>query len=207
MDRYEDFLKARRKILTEKLNAFLEGITEIKLGVGLVDIEDIIAEDEHDGLEFKSSLRWDTEAHTVNKTLEASVLKTIAAFNNGWGDGGKLIIGVDNDQNILGLEGDYSTLKYGSDRDAFEIHLRNLINQVWGVEFASNNVTISFEQIGESEICIVDINRGTKPLFVEMKDKGGQKAEKFFVRSGNSSPPISNPSEISEFIQSRFRSG
>jgi hypothetical protein len=78
---------------------------------------------------------------------------------------------------------------------------------VWGVEFASNSVTISFEQIGESEICIVDIKRGTKPLFVEMKDRDGRKSEKFFVRSGNSSPPISNPSEISEFIQSRFGSG
>ncbi len=207
MDRYEDFLEARRKILTDKINAFLDGITEIKLGEGLVDIQDIIAEDEHDVLEFKSSLRWDTESHTFNKVLEGAVLKTIAAFNNGWGDGGKLVIGVDNDQNVLGLEGDYSTLTNGSDRDAFEIHLRNLINQTWGVEFASHNVTISFEQIGESEICVVDVNRGTKPLFVDMKGKDGGKVQKFFVRSGNSSPPISSPSEIAEFIQSRFGAG
>ena len=102
---------------------------------------------------------------------------------------------------------DYSTLKNGSDRDAFEIHLRNLINQAWGVEFTSNNVTIKVEQIGDGEICVVDVDRGTKPLFVEMKDKDGSKVEKFFVRSGNSSPPMSSLSEISKFIQGRFGAG
>ena len=136
MDKFEEFLAARRSLLAKKLNAFLENITEVPLGEGTVDILDVIAEGEHDALEFKSSLRWDTETHVVNKTLEKVVLKTIVAFNNGWGDGGKLIVGVDDDQKVLGLEGDYSTLQDGSDKDAFEIHLRNLINEQWGVEFA-----------------------------------------------------------------------
>jgi uncharacterized protein with ParB-like and HNH nuclease domain len=145
MDRFEEFLAARRALLTEKLNSFLDEITEVATGEGMVDILDTIAEGEHDALEFKSSLRWDTEFHSTNKILEEVVLKTISAFNNSWGDGGKLIIGVDDDQNVLGLEGDYSTLNDGSDKDAFEIHLRNLINQQWNVEYAASNLTVSFE--------------------------------------------------------------
>ena len=205
MDKFEEFLAARRSLLAKKLNAFLENITEVPLGEGTVDILDVIAEGEHDALEFKSSLRWDTETHIVNKTLEKVVLKTIVAFNNGWGDGGKLIVGVDDDQKVLGLEGDYSTLQDGSDKDAFEIHLRNLINEQWGVEFAGANLKIVFEQIGENEVCVVDVDRGTAPIFLKTKNKHGARLEIFYVRSGNSSPQIGNPSEIAAYIQKRFR--
>ncbi len=207
MDNFEAFLDARRGILTEKLNEFLEGITQSDLGKGALDIEDIIAEGEHDGLEFKSSLRWDTKRNVYNKALEKMCLKTLAAFNNGFGQGGKLIIGVDDDQNILGLENDYSTLKTGADSDAFEIHLRNIINQEWGVGFTANNLTITFHEISEMEICVVDVECGSEPLFITLPDKNGQKVEKFFVRSGNSSPPIESPSEISAYIKERFPSG
>src|SRR5690606_28338891 len=124
---FEQFLSARRKILAREINAFLDGITAMEAKHGVVDIEDIIAEGEHDGLEFKSSLRWDTKENRLNKDLERIVLKTIAAFNNGYGDGGRLIIGVDDDQNVLGLENDYSTLS-GNDRDAFQRHLRSLVS-------------------------------------------------------------------------------
>ena len=205
MDKFEEFLAARRSLLAKKLNAFLENITEVPLGEGTVDILDVIAEGEHDALEFKSSLRWDTETHIVNKTLEKVVLKTIVAFNNGWGDGGKLIVGVDDDQKVLGLEGDYSTLRDGSDKDAFENHLRNLINEQWGVEFAGANLKIVFEQIGENEVCVVDVDRGTAPIFLKTKNRHGAHLEIFYVRSGNSSPQIGNPSEIATYIQKRFR--
>ena len=205
MDKFEEFLAARRSLLAKKLNAFLENITEVPLGEGTVDILDVIAEGEHDALEFKSSLRWDTETHIINKALEKVVLKTIVAFNNGWGDGGKLIVGVDNDQKVVGLEGDYSTLRDGSDKDAFEIHLRNLINEQWGVEFAGANLEIVFEQIGENEVCVVDVDRGTAPIFLKTKNRHGAHLEKFYVRSGNSSPQIGNPSEIATYIQKRFR--
>ena len=40
---------------------------------------------------------------------------------------------------IIGLENDYQTLKNGN-KDHFELHLRNLINNAYGVEFSSNNI-------------------------------------------------------------------
>ena len=205
MDKFEEFLAVRRSLLAGKLNLFLKEITEVPLGEGTVDILDVIAEGEHDALEFKSSLRWDTETHRVNKALEEVFLKTIVAFNNGWGDGGKLIIGVDDGQNVLGLEGDYSTLRDGSEKDAFEVHLRNLINQQWGVEFAGGNVTIVFEKIGEHEVCVLDVDHGTAPIFLKTKNRHGAHLEKFYVRSGNSSSQIINPSEIARYIQKRFQ--
>jgi len=201
--RFEEFLAARRAMLAQELNGFLRDITAMEAKHGTVSIEDIIAEGEHDGLEFKSSLRWDTKESVPNKDLEKVVLKTLAAFNNGYGDGGRLIIGVDDDQNILGLENDYSTLD-GNDRDGFQLHLRNLIKAEWGAEYAAANVSVTFHGIDGRDICIVDVTRGTKPLFVKIPDKHGTKQERFFVRSGNLSSPIENASEISAYIQSRF---
>lgn len=204
IESFEAFLSARRKILTAELNSFLTGITDMQTTQGKVSISDMIAEGEHDGLEFKSSMRWDTKQNCLNKDLEKVILKTIAAFNNGYGDGGTLIIGVDDDGNILGLENDFSTLK-GDDADAFERHLRNLVNSEFGVEYAASHVCIRFHDISDQTVCTVDVSKGSTPLFVQSADKGGQKSEKFFVRAGNSSELITNPSEIANYISKRFK--
>ncbi|MFZ5675687.1 MAG: GmrSD restriction endonuclease domain-containing protein [Pseudomonadota bacterium] len=204
MSRFEDFLAARRALLTTELNSFLDGITNMEPKHGMVNIEDIIAEGEHDALEFKSSLRWDGNQGKTNPELEKVVLKSIAAFNNGSGDGGQLIIGVDNDRNVLGLSNDYSTLK-GNSRDVFELHLRSLISAEWGVDFCASSISISFYEIGGEDVCAVNVRKGTKPLFMKIADKSGAKVERFYVRSGNSSPYIANPSEISQYISKRFK--
>jgi len=62
---------------------------------------------------------------------------------------------------------------------------------------------VSFPVIDESEICVVDIKPGLKPLYPKVSDKNGQKTDKFYVRSGNSSPemPIT---EVASYINSRF---
>lgn len=203
MPAFEKFLAARRGMLARELNTFLKNITVLDTKHGTLDIEDIIAEGEHDGLEFKSTLRWDTKENRLNKDLEGVILKTVAAFNNGYGDGGRLIIGVDDDQNILGLENDYSTLS-GNDRDAFQRHLRALISSEWGAEYAASKVTVGFQEVQGLDVCIVDVDRGTKPLFVNATNKNGVKVEKFYVRSGNLSAQIESPKEIADYVKTRF---
>ena len=144
MERFEDFIEERRIILAEELNRFLSGITISNLDEGVVEIDDLIAEGEHNGLEFKSTLRWDLNLSEVSKDRERDILKAISAFNNG--EGGTLIIGVDDDQNVLGLDLDYSTFDEGN-KDDFELHLRTLINGTWGVEFATTNINIHFPRL------------------------------------------------------------
>lgn len=201
LENYEKFLDKRREILANDLNAFLEGITVTKEGEAGVSIEEMISAGENALTEFKTTLRWDMNEGKVNKKLEEVVLKTIAAFNNK--GGGTLIMGVDDDYEAVGLDYDYNTLRDG-DRDKFEIHLRNLINEAYGVEFATNNISINFEVIDDKEVCIVDIVRGDKPLYAKMTDKNGQKVEKFYVRSGNSSQEIAGLAEINDYVNNRF---
>ncbi len=201
IENYEAFLQARRTELASHLNAFLEGITETKAPEAPITLEEMIAEGEGDELEFKSSLRWDFKEQGTNKKLEEVILKTIAAFANG--QGGTLLIGVDDDGKILGLEGDYHALG-GANRDKFELHLRNLLNGNLGMAFVTSKIKVSFPSIGESEICQVDIQPSTKPLVISVKDKNGQSQEKFYIRSGNSSQELSL-NEMQAYLSERFQ--
>lgn len=201
LENYELFLDKRREILSDELNVFLEGITATKEGETEVAIEDMISAGENSLTEFKTTLRWDMREGKINKKLEEVVMKTIAGFNNT--EGGTLIMGVNDDYEIIGLDFDYNTLKDG-DKDKFEIHLRNLINEVYGVEFATNNISVKFPMIEDEEVCVVDIIKGDKPLYTKITDRNGQKIEKFYVRSGNSSQEIASLAELNSYVSSRF---
>jgi transcriptional regulator with XRE-family HTH domain len=97
-------------------------------------LENLIAEGEHERLEFKQTLRWDIRQATVNKKLEDVVVKTIAAFANH--KGGTLLIGVRDDGGIEGLEPDFNCT---GGRDKFDLHLTNLINSRFSQSFRAAN--------------------------------------------------------------------
>lgn len=200
LENFELFLEKRRVTLAKELNQFLAGITEtIEEDVDM-DLMDLISAGENNEVEFKTTLRYDMKLNTVNKKLEEVVLKTIAAFSNA--SGGTLIMGVDDDLQIIGLENDYKTLKSGT-KDEFELHLRNLVNHAYGIDFATTSLDIQFPIVEEQEICIVTIKQGIRPLYTEISDKNGSKSKKFYVRSGNSSPDM-DITEVANYINQRF---
>lgn len=202
IENYEQFLEERRKILAKNLNAFLDKITATEETVAPVSLEDLIAEGESDELEFKSTLRWDVKEGTINKKLEEVIMKTVAAFANS--QGGTLLIGVGDDGEVLGLEPDYHSLG-GVDRDKFELHLRNLLNQQFGTGFVTSKVVIKFHEVEKKEVCQIETAPAKEPVILKVKDKNGQPTEKFYARSGNSSQEIPL-SEMNAYIKERFHS-
>jgi Uncharacterized conserved protein len=202
IENYERFLEERRKTLATHLNAFLDGLTSTaEQTVAPVSPEDLIAEGESDELEFKSTLRWDLKEGTVNKKLEEVIMKTVAAFANS--QGGTLLIGVADDGAVLGLEPDYHSSDDLRDRDGFELHLRNLLHQQFGTGFVTSRIAIKFHEVGEEEICQVEVLPAKEPVIVTVKDKNGQAAQKLYVRSGNSSRELPL-SETNAYIKDRF---
>ena len=165
------------------------------------EITSVLKEGETSNIEFKSSLRWDYREEKVNPILENVILKTIAAFTNA--EGGYLIIGVDDDGKVLGLENDYNSFKK-QNLDYFELHLRKIINNQFGIAYGHSMLTIEFPEINGLNICVITINPAIKPQFLTIKNKQGQIVEKFYVRSGNSSQEISSLEEINEFLKRRF---
>jgi hypothetical protein len=166
-----------------------------------INLEQLLRAGEGETLEFKSSLRWDFGQEQINKKLEEVVLKTVGAFNNS--RGGTLVIGVDDGGAVLGLENDYRTLKRG-DRDYFELHLRNLLNDAYGIQYTSRQVTLGFHEAKGRDVCILYVMRGVKPLYTTVTDKSGRKIERFYIRSGNASRELEKPSDVVSYIQTRF---
>lgn len=199
LENFEQFLEVRRKTLAKELNHFLENITRTEEVEIQIPLDELISEGESDELEFKSSMRWNFQAEKIDKKLEFVILKSISAFGN-W-EGGTLIIGVNEEGNLLGLDHDYRSLNGG--RDEFELHLRNLINKSFGKVFATTGINIDFQTVSDIEICVITIFKSNKPLYLNVADENGQKTEKFYVRSGNTSQEL-GLSEINEFVKSHF---
>ena len=167
-----------------------------------IDIKKIIKEGESSMVEFKSTLRFDNYTEKVNKSLEETIMKSIAAFANA--EGGRLFIGISDNGEINGLENDYSTLKQAN-KDFFELHLRTLIETYYGNSFSAESIRIDFVEEEEKDICIVYINKSNKPIYTKITNKQGAKEEKFYIRVGNSSREIANASEIIAYINKHFK--
>src|SRR4051812_214412 len=95
------------------------------------ELHNVIAQGESDQLEFKASLQWDRVEHRGNKELRIPVAKTVAAFLNT--RGGRLLIGVTDGGDIVGIEDDLQTLS-AKDWDSFERTLRQSLAKFLGPE-------------------------------------------------------------------------
>jgi hypothetical protein len=166
-------------------------------------LDELLMGDEGRTLEFKSSLRWDYRQLKPNAELEQVVMKTIAAFGNT--DGGILLIGVDDDKNIIGIANDLKTLKK-QDTDYYEIHLRNILHANMGIKYVSKNIRIQFEKSEEDRIvCKVKVHAANEPMYLKTTNKSGQTEEKMYVRSGNGSHEIKSIADINDYINTHFK--
>ena len=177
LERYPDFLEARRNLLASKLNEFMQALISEPETHHEYNIADLIKLGESATLEFKSTLQWDIVQQKQSKGLRKSVLKTIAAFLNS--DGGTLVIGVDDSGNVLGISNDLMLTRNSVDR--FANLLTTLISDYIGVEY-SPYIKIRFEGMNGEQICIVDVDPSPIPAFL-LGDKGSE----FYVRFGPTS--------------------
>ena len=159
------------------------------------NIKDIILSGEHEQLEFKTSLRWDAQKNQVNKELERSVMKTITAFLNS--EGGSLVIGVDDNNQVRGLESDLVSLARQS-QDGFQNHFNNLFVSMIGPEFRQY-VKLSFHDINDKSVSLIQVDRAHRPAYLKT-----EKGEDFFIRTGNATTPL-KVSQVASYISSQWR--
>lgn len=148
---YQQFLTARAEKIFTHLKSRIE-LTHTE--PANEEIEELIFGGENELVEFKSTLRYDLRQKSVNKVLEYVIAKTISAFLNS--NGGNLFIGVDDNQNSLGLGDDISTLKK-QDIDGFELQLIEVIKKHIGKEFSSH-VKIKFPDYDNQKICRISVS-------------------------------------------------
>lgn len=195
MDRNEELVMKfiNDSKLRDKLEEYL--LPRIYKKLEQADISKLIKQGESQNLEFKSSLRWDVRQGKANKDLEKVILKTIAGYMNA--DGGQLIIGVEDDGTIFGLEQDYSALNR-ADRDKFENHLVQLVKSSMGAENVRFFSTI-FDNIEGKDVCLITVLKANKPVYVKT-----QNSEDFYVRTGNNTTALS-VSEAQAYIAGHWK--
>ena len=188
---YEDFLDARRRLIARKLNDFLGSLLVEKEEVKQQrPLPEIIAMGESPFVEFKSTLQWDVRQGRKNAALRHSVLKTITAFLNT--EGGMLIIGVEDDGNVYGLEQDLSLVQHSQDR--FEQLLANLITEALGPQY-NHLIHGHFEKVEGKLVYVIDVEKAPGPVFLK-----GSKGKEFYVRVRTTSRSL-DPEQAMEYIQ------
>jgi hypothetical protein len=158
------------------------------------EVQRLLAENEHDRLEFKSSLRFDHKIGQANRDVEKAAMKTIAAFLNS--KGGHLVLGVNDARVPLGLENDYQTLQR-KDADGFENHFTQAFNSMIGPEFR-NLIKLWFHKLDGHDLCVVQVLASPRPVYLKTDNN-----EQFYMRTGNISTAL-KLSEIESYSRSRW---
>lgn len=152
-------------------------------------------------LEYKSTMRWDVQKGEKAKYLEDSIVKTIAGFANS-AYGGTLIVGVEDNGDIYGLENDYATFsKRGErgDHDLWGQHLKNLLDRLG--KSAAALVDWEFFSLGGNDVCRVSIEPSDHPV---LEAKGNDTY--FWWRTPVSTDNVADPAERDRLIARRWKS-
>lgn len=154
----------------------------------------LIKQKENKFLEFKSSLQWDYVQKEVNKDLKKAVMKNVVAFLNT--NGGVVVIGVDDNRAVVGLELDIQTVPK-KNLDSYENILNGTFSSMVGAEYRQY-IDIEFQKCKGKDACIITVFPCPKPVFLLTNG-----SEEFYIRTGNSSQPLSIKKAL-QYIQSHF---
>jgi hypothetical protein len=191
---FRHFLSARRQLLADAINTFMDSLLAPADQHGLT-IHDFIARGESSTLEFKSSVRTNVPGGDVNKDLEKVVAKTIAGFMNR--DGGTLVVGVSDDGAILGLDADMQSLTKKPTEDGLTLHITEVLNKYLG-EVAAAATSISFAHVDGHAIAVISAEPGTRAVFLE-----GAAGPEFWLRS-NAATRLLDVKEAATYIAQRW---
>ncbi len=192
---FDEFLKVRRALIAQKINEFMDSLVGEPEPPRGSTAEELRHQGESVTLEFKSTLRWDLIRQQVNKDLQFSVLKTIAAFLNT--EGGTLVIGVEDDGTPVGLEKDLQTLKKPTE-DVFQQMLMNLMAEHVGAEFAAL-MQVRFEKVEGKTVCVVEVDAAAEQAYMT-----GPRGKEFFIRAGNTSRALDAEATVS-YVQMHWQ--
>ena len=126
-------------------------------------LEQLIARGESERVEFKSTMRYNLRAGRPDKEIEREIARTICAFMNT--EGGTLIIGVDDDGTVLGLDKDFSTLGRRKNEDGFHQAFVNITENLFNPPLSPDDYAASFEKCHDKLVYVVKVKKSEKPAF------------------------------------------
>ncbi len=159
---------------------------------------DLVAGGESAGIEFKSTARTNLHTGARDDAIELAVAKTVAGFLNG--QGGVLIIGVDDSGAPVGLDKDLGLMKQ-PDHDRYELWLNDYLESTLGKPSLAF-ISTTFEQVRGTDVVAVHVRPADAPVF--LNEPGGHRTADFYVRMGNSTRKLLTD-EFAKYRPSRWK--
>jgi predicted HTH transcriptional regulator len=156
------------------------------------EIFELIKRGENENIEFKSTFRTNLHTNEIDRKVEYSVLKTIAAFINS--KGGTLLVGISDSKEIIGIEKDNFVSS-----DKLSLHITNLIKTRLGKN-SPPLIKYKFIDVDGKTILKIECEKGNKPVFLKTQEN----EEEFYIRAGPSTAQIKG-SELLEYIEKNFK--
>ena len=142
-------------------------------------------------IEFKQTFSVDVKNDKKEKYIEKVILKTLVAFLNT--DGGILLVGVHDDKNIIGIQGEIQ--KYYKNDDKFLLYFKNLIKSAIGESFYPF-IDYRLVDIENCKILRIDCAPSNVPCYFESKE--------FYVRTNPATDKLEGPKMVG-YIQRHFK--
>jgi type I restriction enzyme, R subunit len=158
-------------------------------------LEELLANDEDDAVEYKSTARWDIREERRNPAIEDAIVKTVAAFLNT--EGGTLLIGVGPDRTVVGLSPDYPHVK-PPNGDGFVNWLTSHLANALGAAAVMRTRARVIAHDG-FEICRLDVAKSSQPVWAS--NSRGDRL--FYVRMNNSSRVMPD-GELRAYVSDRW---
>jgi len=174
---------------------------ETKNGIQNSDMSIPKEEDLHN--EFKSTFRFDLKRFeegdgkkVADKDVEKEASITISGMANA--DGGRLFIGIRDNGQPVGLQHDIDLMP-NSNFDKFRLKLLESIENYLQSSAFLSSLRITFPEIKENRICIIEIPRANEPIFVHESN-----SQEFYIRLHGKTKKI-EPSEIVKYCANHFK--
>jgi DNA-binding response OmpR family regulator len=183
----KDLLKQNQQLMEKFANTVHSGSHDRDQRTDRV--KSIISNGESNLVEFKSTLRWNLRADRSEKVIEKAWLKSVAAFINS--DGGVLLVGVEDNGDILGIEADNF-----ENEDKYLLHVNNRIQQHIGLEHAGF-IGYQLVSVDNKKVLLIECHPSPSPVFLKFS-----KEEEFYIRVGPGSRRLST-SEVVAYVTNR----
>lgn len=160
----------------------------------LKNLRTLINSAENQHLAFLSATPWNLKQPKTASATEKEFLKSVASFMNS-GEG-NLLLGVNKDNTILGLEHDGVPFKK-KDRKRFSEYINQLISDKLGPQFCTLT-RYHFYKIDKKYICHLEISKCDIPVYVPINN-----SYHMYIREEDKIHNL-NLHEMLEYVESRY---
>ena len=159
------------------------------------ELSRLVAGGEGPLLEFKSTMRYNLKAGKPDDEMKREIARTICGFMNA--EGGTLIVGIDDNRQVVGLDHDFGTLGK-KNQEGFELAFNDLVATYLALP-TRQGLSVRFADYQGKQVCLVVIERSLEPVYCCFDHN-----QEFYIRVGPSTRLLMLKEAVG-YIVKRFR--